>query len=101
MTSTLAGGNFMRHHAAVQRHPDLRRQLRGGPQRPHCPRRTAGDASGALTFMGGVDDKPTSRWESVKTAKNYVRAALDDMAAGNPVAEAVTRPYGCSVKSGS
>lgn len=59
------------------------------------------DASGTLAFMGGIDDKPTSRWESVKTAKNYVRAALDDMAAGNPVAEAVTRPYGCSVKYGS
>ena len=59
------------------------------------------DADGKLRFMGGIDDKPSSSWGSVKTAKNYVRAALDDMAAGREVAEAVTRPYGCSVKYGS
>jgi len=34
----------------------------------------------------------------VKTAKNYVTAALADMKAGRPVAAARTRPYGCTVK---
>ena len=53
---------------------------------------------GALVFMGGIDDNPSSRHSSVKGAKNYVRAALDDMAAGRRIAQAVTRPYGCSVK---
>jgi hypothetical protein len=48
--------------------------------------------------MGGIDDKATTDVEDIKTAKNYVRAALDDLAAGAPVENAVTRPYGCSVK---
>lgn len=56
------------------------------------------DKDGVLRFMGGIDDKPSSRWETVDGAKNYVRAALDDMAAGKAIAEPVTRPYGCSVK---
>lgn len=56
------------------------------------------DPKGALVFMGGIDDNSSSRHSTVKGAKNYVRAALDDMAAGRAVAQAVTRPYGCSVK---
>jgi hypothetical protein len=34
----------------------------------------------------------------VKTAKNFVDAALADVLAGRPVAQPVTRAYGCSVK---
>lgn len=56
------------------------------------------DAAGKLVYMGGIDDTPTADWDDVKTAKNYVRAALDDMAKGQPVAEPVTRAYGCTVK---
>lgn len=56
------------------------------------------DAKGTLVYMGGIDDKPTTDWDDVKTAKNYVRAALGDMANGRPVAETVTRAYGCTVK---
>ena len=56
------------------------------------------DAKGTLVYMGGIDDKPTTDWDDVKTAKNYVRAALDDMAKSQPIADAVTRPYGCTVK---
>lgn len=59
------------------------------------------DADGTLKFMGGIDDKPSSNWESVKGANNYVRAALGDLAAGREVKQPVTRPYGCSVKYGS
>lgn len=53
---------------------------------------------GALVYMGGIDDKPTSDPADIKTARNYVRAALDNLAAGTPVEHAITRPYGCSVK---
>ncbi len=53
---------------------------------------------GTLAYMGGIDDKPTTDVADIKTAKNYVRIALDEVMAGKPVAEAVTRPYGCSVK---
>ena len=56
------------------------------------------NGEGTLVYMGGIDDKATTAVEDIKTAKNYVRAALDDLAAGAPVENAVTRPYGCSVK---
>ena len=56
------------------------------------------DAKGTLVYAGGIDDKPSSNPADVKTAKNYVNAALADVRAGRPVAQAVTRAYGCSVK---
>jgi hypothetical protein len=56
------------------------------------------DAKGVLAYAGGIDDKPSSNPADVKTAKNHVNAALADLQAGKPVAQAVTRPYGCSVK---
>jgi len=56
------------------------------------------DAKGTLVYAGGIDDKPSSNPADVKTAKNHVNAALADIAAGRAVAQAVTRPYGCSVK---
>ncbi len=59
------------------------------------------NADGTLVYMGGIDDKPTANPADIKTAKNYVRAALSEVLAGKPVADAITRPYGCSVKYGS
>lgn len=59
------------------------------------------DPAGTLVYMGGIDDQPTADPESLKVARNYVAAALSDIKAGRPVAQAVTRPYGCSVKYGS
>jgi peroxiredoxin len=56
------------------------------------------DAKGTLAYAGGIDDKPSANPADVKTAKNHVSAALADIAAGKPVAQATTRPYGCSVK---
>jgi peroxiredoxin len=56
------------------------------------------DAKGTLAYAGGIDDKPSANPADVKTAKNHVNAALADLAAGRPVAQAATRPYGCSVK---
>ena len=56
------------------------------------------DAKGNLAYAGGIDDKATANAADVKTAKNYVNAALGDVLAGKAVAQAVTRPYGCSVK---
>jgi hypothetical protein len=48
--------------------------------------------------MGAIDDKPSTRRADVKTAHNYVPAALDAVAAGQPVAVSATRAYGCSIK---
>jgi peroxiredoxin len=58
------------------------------------------DAGGKLVYMGGIDDKPTTRAADIATANNYVRAALDAVKTGKPVATPVSRPYGCSVKYG-
>ena len=48
--------------------------------------------------MGAIDDMPSTRLADVKTAHNCVAAALDAIAAGQPVAVASTRAYGCSIK---
>ena len=59
------------------------------------------DKAGKVAYMGGIDDRPYADPASLKGAKNYVAAALDDLKAGRPVAVAVSKPYGCSVKYGS
>jgi peroxiredoxin len=59
------------------------------------------DRTGKLVYMGGIDDQASSDPDSLKGARNYVVAALADVKAGRPVAQAATRPYGCSVKYGS
>ena len=57
---------------------------------------------GTLAYMGGIDDKPSTARDTVKTARPYVREALEALEEGRPVKTASTRPYGCSVKySGS
>ena len=59
------------------------------------------NGAGKLVYMGGIDDKPTADPASLKGAKNYVSAALSDVKAGRPVATAVSKPYGCTIKYGS
>ena len=56
------------------------------------------DPQGKVVYNGAIDDKRSSNPTDVKTAKNYVVAALDEMKAGKPVSTASTAPYGCSVK---
>ncbi len=56
------------------------------------------DPKGVLVYAGGIDDKRSSRQEDVKTAKNYVRAAMGEALAGKPISAASTAPYGCSIK---
>lgn len=56
------------------------------------------DRTGRLVYMGAIDDTPSTRLADVRTAHNYVAAALDAVAAGQPVAVASTRAYGCSIK---
>jgi len=53
---------------------------------------------GTLLYAGAIDDKPDTDKESIKTAKNYVREALEEVMAGKSVATTTTKPYGCSVK---
>lgn len=56
------------------------------------------DPSGKLIYAGAIDDHATTDTSDVKVSKNYVSAALTEAMAGQPVAMASTRPYGCSVK---
>jgi len=56
------------------------------------------DPKGTLVYVGAIDDKRSTNPADVKTAKNYVRAALGETMAGKPVSTASTTPYGCTVK---
>ena len=56
---------------------------------------------GTLAYMGGIDDKPSTKTEDLKGAKNFVDAALTEMADGKPVSVQTSRPYGCTVKFSS
>lgn len=56
------------------------------------------DPAGKLVYMGGIDDTPTADVADIKTAKNYVTAALADLKAKRAVQTASSKPYGCSVK---
>jgi len=56
------------------------------------------DPAGRIVYNGAIDDKRSTDLGDVKTAKNYVAAALDELKAGKPVTIASTAPYGCSVK---
>ena len=57
--------------------------------------------NGTLVYMGGIDDKATARLEDLKTARNFVDAALKEVAEGKPVSVTTSRPYGCSIKYSS
>jgi hypothetical protein len=56
------------------------------------------DPSGKVVYNGAIDDKRSTNPEDVKTAKNYVVAALEELKAGKPVSTPSTTPYGCTVK---
>ena len=56
------------------------------------------DAKGTLAYYGAIDDDSNWHPDSIKGAKNHVRAALADLKAGRAVGVAKTRAYGCSVK---
>ncbi|HMS80037.1 MAG TPA: thioredoxin family protein, partial [Burkholderiaceae bacterium] len=56
------------------------------------------DPQGTIRFAGGIDDRRSANPDDAKLARNHVAAALDDLAAGRPVAIASAPPYGCSVK---
>lgn len=53
---------------------------------------------GQLIYNGAIDDKPSANPGDIASAKNLVRAALDEAMAGKAVTVAASQPYGCSVK---
>jgi len=55
------------------------------------------DAKGEVVYSGAISDNPTMSAKEARTSRNYVRAALDDLAAGRKVATPSTRPFGCTI----
>ena len=55
------------------------------------------DKSGVLVYDGAIDDQPDPFHDPHK-AHNYVRDAVEKTLAGEKVAPAKTKPYGCAVK---
>lgn len=56
------------------------------------------DKAGKLAYAGAIDDSPGVDQAEIPQAKNYVRAAVDDLLSNKPVATTSTKSYGCSVK---
>lgn len=56
------------------------------------------DKNGALQYMGGIDSIATADAADIAHAAPYLKEAMLAVAQGNPVANAVTKPYGCAVK---
>jgi len=52
---------------------------------------------GKVAYTGAIDDKAETEGDP-RAAKNYVKDAVAKLQAGQPVAVAKTKPYGCGVK---
>jgi peroxiredoxin len=52
---------------------------------------------GKVAYNGAIDDKAETEGDP-RAAKNYVKDAVAKLQAGQPVAVAKTKPYGCGVK---
>ena len=55
---------------------------------------------GTLVYDGAIDNMPDPSHDPRK-AKNYVRAAVDELLAGKPVSITETKSYGCAVHYGN
>lgn len=58
------------------------------------------DPSGKLVYAGAIDSKPSANPADIKSSTNYMVQAIDESLAGKALSQAVTKPYGCSVKYG-
>jgi len=56
------------------------------------------DRNGRLAYKGGIDSIASTNKEDIAKAEPYVKVALAEVGAGRAVANASTKPYGCSVK---
>ena len=54
--------------------------------------------AGELVYNGGIDDIRSANVDDIAKAKNYVRAALEELLSGQEVSVKTSQPYGCSVK---
>ena len=56
------------------------------------------DPEGNLIYQGAIDSIKSTRQADIAEAENYVKAAYESAKAGEPIINATTVPYGCSVK---
>ena len=56
------------------------------------------DKAGTLVYAGAIDDNDNFSPDTIKGAKNYVAAALQNLKDGKAVETSSTKPYGCGVK---
>jgi hypothetical protein len=56
------------------------------------------DPQGRLVYAGGIDSIPSASAEDIGKATNYVKTAVTEITGGKSISNAITRPYGCSVK---
>ena len=54
------------------------------------------DARGTLVYDGAMDNQPDPVHDP-RTARNYVKEAVEDLLAGKPIEVSQTKPYGCAV----
>lgn len=53
---------------------------------------------GTLVYQGAIDSIKSTRASDIAEADNYVVSAYESAKAGEPIENATTVPYGCSVK---
>lgn len=84
------------HPAAVLLDPDgdLGKQY-GARTTPHI---FIIDPEGTLVYQGAIDSVRSTNQADIKGAKNYVSAAFASLSSSQPIEDADTAPYGCSVK---
>jgi len=57
------------------------------------------DKQGVLVYQGAIDDRAASKGDP-RTARNYVREAVQKLQVGEKLPVSQTKPYGCGVKYG-
>ncbi len=53
---------------------------------------------GKLVYVGGIDNRASTKVADIEGATNYVSTALDEAMSGKPITVQTSKPYGCSVK---
>jgi peroxiredoxin len=56
------------------------------------------DPEGVLIYAGGIDNKPSTKLETIDGATNYVSECLQAAIDGKPVRLKTAPPYGCAIK---
>lgn len=56
------------------------------------------DAKGILRYAGGIDSIASAKADDIAKADPLFKTAMESVLKGQDVKQAVTRPYGCSVK---